>query len=83
MSVYKKGDNNDQPDNDHEQMGQSVQVRNGPVPLLCDECGIGARESYCENSPPTCTAWTCSRGGPPCYGGSQHACSCDIRQTPS
>ena len=44
-------------------------------PLLCTDCGIGEQEQACDNDPPTCLAWTCSRGGPPCYGGSD-ACRC-------
>ena len=47
----------------------------GPVP--CDECEHGFREPACDNDPPTCGAWYCSRGGPPCYGGSPHPCECN------
>ena len=47
----------------------------GPVP--CDECEHGFQEPACENDPPTCSAWYCSRGGPPCYGGSPHPCNCN------
>ena len=42
----------------------------------CDECLHGFREPACDNDPPTCSAWYCSRGGPPCYGGSD-ACVCN------
>ena len=46
--------------------------------LQCDSCGIGTREFiHCEFSPPRCDNWCCSRGGPPCYGGSYHQyCTC-------
>ena len=45
--------------------------------LRCDSCGIGTRELHCEFSPPRCDNWYCSRGGPPCYGGSYHQyCTC-------
>ena len=43
---------------------------------LCDECGVGHRDPACDNNPPTCGAWYCSRGGPPCYGGTD-ACTCN------
>ena len=43
----------------------------------CPACGRGERESDCVNSnPPTCLAWSCSRGEPPCGGGSETACNC-------
>ena len=46
--------------------------------VLCDECGIGRRESLCIFDPPRCRNWSCSRGGPPCYGGSPQAyCACE------
>jgi hypothetical protein len=43
----------------------------------CDECAHGYRDAACDNDPPTCEAWYCSRGGPPCYGGSRECCSCN------
>ena len=46
---------------------------------VCDECNIGYKANNCDNDPPTCfppQVWYCSRGGPPCYGGSG-MCMCN------
>jgi hypothetical protein len=50
----------------------------GPDEAKCDECNWGLRDPACDNDPSTCDAWYCSRGGPPCFGGSS-ACECNKR----
>ena len=42
----------------------------------CTDCAHGVQESACDNNPPTCGAWNCSMGGPPCYGGN-YPCYCN------
>ena len=49
----------------------------GALGFGCDECLDGYKEPACDNDPPTCAAWYCSRGGPPCYGGSPTPCVCN------
>ena len=38
---------------------------------------IGHKEHGCDHEPPECDSWYCSRGGPPCFGGSS-CCICDV-----
>ena len=45
--------------------------------ILCDECRDGHQAPACDFDPPRCDVWNCSRGGPPCYGGSLNICECE------
>ena len=61
-------------------LGLGLRMRGGLALPLCDECGIGTQEPACDrwpNNPPFCRVWMCSRGGPPCFGGSIETCECD------
>ena len=42
----------------------------------CTDCAHGFQSPACDNDPPTCGAWNCSMGGPPCFG-TNYACACN------